>query len=72
MFGGIAERLSIRLIIMQAWWALVGPWSEVVVVCLCVTGLRLHSLRSFSARATHGRLENESKDIETVNCSTMG
>ena len=57
MFLGtfIAERLSVRLVIMQAWRALVGPWSEfvVVVVCLSVTGLRLHSLRTFLARSAH-------------------
>ena len=41
----IAEHLSVRLIIVQARRALVGPQSEVVLVCLfvclSVTGLRL-------------------------------
>ena len=41
----IAERLGVRLIIVQAWRAVVGPWSEVVLVCMyvcmSVTGLRL-------------------------------
>ena len=36
----IAERLSLRLIIVQAQQALVGSFSEVVFVCLSVTGLR--------------------------------
>ena len=37
----IAEHLSVRLIIVQAWQALVGPYSEAVLVCLSITGLRL-------------------------------
>ena len=36
-----AERLSMRLIIVQARRALVGSLSEVVFVCLSVMGLRL-------------------------------
>ena len=38
-FGIIAERLSIKLIIVQARWTLVWPQSEVVLVCLSVTSL---------------------------------
>ena len=37
----IAKRLSVRLIIMQVRWALVGSQSEVVLVCMSITGLRL-------------------------------
>ena len=41
----IAERLSVRHIIVRARRALMGPYSEVVLVCmyvcLSVTGLRL-------------------------------
>ena len=37
----IAERLSVRHIIVQARLVLVGSLSEVVFVCLSVTGLRL-------------------------------
>ena len=40
-FGIIAERLSVRHIIEQARWALVGSLSEVVFVCLFVTGIQL-------------------------------
>ena len=32
----IAKRLSMRLIIVQAWWALVGSYSGVVHVCMSV------------------------------------
>ena len=34
--GIIAKRLSVRLLIMQVWRALVGSLSEVVFVCLSV------------------------------------
>ena len=32
----IAKRLSVRHIIVWAWWALMRPWSEVVLVCMFV------------------------------------
>ena len=32
----IAERLSVRHIIVQARWVLMGPYSEVVLVCMYV------------------------------------
>ena len=32
----LAKRLSVRLIIMQAWQALVGSKCEAVLVCMCV------------------------------------
>ena len=62
----IAERLSVRHIIVRARRALMGPYSEVVLVCmyvcLSVTGLRLKytSLRMCMyppARAPLGALE---------------
>ena len=37
----VAEHLSVRLIIMQAWQALVGSLSEVVFVCLSVMDFRI-------------------------------
>ena len=37
----VAERLNVRLIIVQVWRALVGSLSEVAFVCLSVTGLQL-------------------------------
>ena len=37
----IAERVSVRLIIVQARQTLVGSLSEVVFACLSVMGLRL-------------------------------
>ena len=49
----IAKRLNVRLIIVQARQALVGPYSEAVVVCLSITGFTIeiyefmHSLRTF-------------------------
>ena len=32
----VAERLSVRHIIVRARWALMGPYSEVVLVCMYV------------------------------------
>ena len=50
----IAEHLSVRLIIVQVLWVLVGPKSEVVLVCLYVcNGFTIeiygfmHCLRTF-------------------------
>ena len=47
----IVERLSVKLIIVQAQWALVGPLSKVVLVCMSVhngfTIELMHSLHTF-------------------------
>ena len=62
----IAKQLSVRLIIMQVRWALVGSQSEVVLVCMSVhNGFTIeiyeftHSLCTFVAHVNHDAIVME-------------
>ena len=64
----IAKRLSVRLIIVQAWHALMGSYSEIVIVCMSVRygftveiyGFR-HSLHTCLARDAHDAIAMEAR-----------